>query len=98
MSPANILDFKPVGRGNRRARHVKGSLFVDYARMIRSRKAVDWRLHLTPDDMELVSRHVDLEKWYPMEVFERLGLAILAEVGDLAGVLDGDAWFLEPQG
>jgi hypothetical protein len=64
---------------------VKGSLFVDYTRMIRYRPGVEWSRHLGEQDLELVSQTIDLDAWYPMEVFERLGLAILAEVagGDI---------------
>jgi len=69
-------------------RHVKGSLFADYVRMVRSRKDVDWSRHLSPEDMGFVLRQVDLEAWYPMETFERLGNGILAETagGELARV------------
>jgi len=67
------------------SRNVKGSLFADYVRMIRARKDVKWERHLPPEDLAHVLRHVDLVGWYPMETFERLGNAILAEIanGDL---------------
>lgn len=59
---------------------VKGELFADYVRMIRGRKDVDWSAHLSEEDLEHVRQRVDPSGWYPMEVFERLGNAILAEV------------------
>lgn len=69
-------------------RHVKGSLFSDYVRMIRSRKDVDWEKYLHPEDMAFVLKRIELSDWYPMTTFERLGNAILAEIanGDIAMV------------
>jgi eukaryotic-like serine/threonine-protein kinase len=69
-------------------RRVKGTLFVDYVRMIRSAKTVDWSAHLQPEDLSYVVQRVDPDSWYPMESFERMGLAILAEIagGDLQNV------------
>jgi hypothetical protein len=53
-------------------------LFVEYVRMIRRRKDVDWMRELRVEDLALVQQHVRPEIWYPMASFERLGLAILA--------------------
>lgn len=64
------------------ARKVKGTLFVDYVRMIRSRKHIDWRRHLEPGDLAYLQRQIQPDAWYPMETFERFGLAILAELAD----------------
>ncbi len=64
------------------ARNVKGILFADYVRMIRSHKGVDWAKHLLPADLAFVAARVDPAGWYPMETFERLGNAILAEVAN----------------
>jgi hypothetical protein len=60
------------------ARHVRGSFFVEYVRMIRRRKDVDWTRALTKGDLALVQQRIDPNAWYPMQTFERLGLAILA--------------------
>jgi len=67
---------------------VKGTLFVDYVRMIRGHKAVDWSRHLRPAEMSFLVQRVEPDSWYPMDSFERMGLAILAEVaqGDLQAV------------
>jgi hypothetical protein len=54
--------------------------------MIRRRKDVDWGKRLAPEDMSHVLVRVDPAAWYPMETFERLGDAILAEVAQ--GSLD----------
>ena len=63
------------------SRHVRGSFFSDYVRMIRRRKDVDWSHFLSASDLEYVRRLVDPAGWYPMSVFERLGDAILAHSG-----------------
>jgi uncharacterized protein (TIGR02265 family) len=69
-------------------RRVKGTLFVDYVRMIRGHKAADWSTHLRPQEMTYLVQRVEPDSWYPMESFERLGLAILAEItqGNLEAV------------
>ena len=61
-------------------RRVKGTLFVDYVRMLRSRKDVDWSRHLRPEDLAFLGERVRHDAWYPMDSFERMGLAILAEI------------------
>lgn len=59
-------------------RHVRGSLFADYVRMIRRQKDVDWSLYLGAEDLAYTSHRTELDGWYAMSVFERLGTAILA--------------------
>lgn len=61
-------------------RHVKGALFIDYVRMLRGLKLVDWSKHLEPKDLQYLLGRVDPLAWYPMSTFERMGLAILAEI------------------
>lgn len=61
-------------------RRVKGVLFVDYVRMMRGHKDADWSRHLPPDDLRFLQERVAPDGWYPMDTFERMGLAILAEV------------------
>ena len=58
-------------------RHVKGSLFVDYVRMLRGHKGVDWGQLLPPEDVALLGSRIAPEAWYPMDAFERLGNQIL---------------------
>lgn len=69
-------------------RRVKGTLFVDYVRMLRSRSDVDWSKHLEPVDLGYLVQRIDRDGWYPMQTFERMGNAILAEValGNLEAV------------
>jgi hypothetical protein len=63
------------------ARHVKGTLFSDYVRMIRAQKNIDWKRHLHDEDVGYLVARVDPNAWYPMGTFERMGNAILAEIG-----------------
>lgn len=58
-------------------RNVRGILFLDYIRMIRRQKSVDWTKELEPEDIRYVVSRIDPAGWYPMEVFERTGNAIL---------------------
>jgi hypothetical protein len=61
-------------------RRVKGTLFVDYVRMLRAHKGADWSRHLLAEDMSFLVRRIEPDEWYPMDSFERMGIAILAEV------------------
>ena len=49
--------------------------------MIRRRKDVEWARRLVADDIEYLTQRIEPEDWYPMETFERFGLAILSELG-----------------
>ncbi len=69
------------------SQRVRGILFVDYVRMVRSKKDVDWAKHLTEDDRNVLAGRIDPDGWYPMATFERLGLAIMNEI--TRGQLDG---------
>ena len=64
------------------SRQVRGALFVDYVRMIRRRKDVDWARLLEPRDLAFVATRVSPDAWYPMDTFERLGAAILETIGE----------------
>lgn len=61
-------------------RHVRGVLFLDYVRMLRSQKDVDWSDMLPPEDAQFLANKIDLDAWYPMTTFERMGNAILRRV------------------
>jgi hypothetical protein len=58
-------------------RNVRGVLFVDYVRMLRSCKSVDVRTMLQPEDVPFLTARIDPDAWYPMTTFERMGNAIL---------------------
>lgn len=54
-------------------------LFLDYVRMLRSSLTRGQR-HLTPADAAFLEGRIERDAWYPMDSFERLGLAILDEI------------------
>ncbi|MFT3699696.1 MAG: hypothetical protein QM831_41490 [Kofleriaceae bacterium] len=58
-------------------RQVKGLLFLDYVRMIRSNKNVEWEAMLAAPDFQYLTETIDVSGWYPMATFERFGNAIL---------------------
>jgi hypothetical protein len=61
---------------------VKGVLFVDYVRMLRSNKKVDWARYLAPQDFAFLQQRIAPDEWYPMTTFERMGNAILTEIAE----------------
>ncbi len=61
-------------------KHVKGILFVDYVRMLRAHKDALLEAYLQAGDLEYLNQRIDPAGWYPMDVYERMGLAILAEI------------------
>jgi hypothetical protein len=69
-------------------RHVRGILFVDYVRMLRRLKHMDWSTCLSPPDVTYLQMKIDPDAWYPMSTFERFGEQILIHVaqGHLAMV------------
>jgi hypothetical protein len=59
---------------------VKGILFVDFVRMLRAHKSVPLENYLHAGDFAYLNQHIAPGTWYPMDVYERMGLAILAEI------------------
>ena len=80
-----------------------GTLFVDYVRMLRARKDIYWPKHFQKEDLPYLTQRIEPNDWYPMETFERMGLAILEIIaqGDLETVKAfGSAsvdWLVETQ-
>ena len=62
--------------------NVKGTLFVDYVRMLRATKGVFWPDHFEKEDVPYLTQRIEPDAWYPMAAFERLGLEILELVAD----------------
>ncbi len=63
---------------------MRGSFFADYVRTLRRNRDANWKRFLKPDDAELVAGQIAPGGWYPMDVFERLGTAILYSVADFS--------------
>jgi hypothetical protein len=61
-------------------RNVRGVLFLDYVRMLKAQKGVEWDQVLPADDLPYLRETIDTTAWYPMATFERMGNAILKYV------------------
>jgi len=59
---------------------VQGTFFLDYIRMIKSRKDVAWSKYLTPSDQSFLQQKIVKSEYYPMDAFERMGIGILKEI------------------
>ncbi|UCD83373.1 MAG: hypothetical protein JSU92_08605 [Deltaproteobacteria bacterium] len=64
------------------SKNVQGVLFIDYVRMIKSKRDVDWSKYLTPDDMSFLEQNILKSRWYPLDSFERMGVGILKEIAN----------------
>ncbi|MGE0872812.1 MAG: hypothetical protein AB7P03_29930, partial [Kofleriaceae bacterium] len=61
---------------------VRGVLFLDYVRMLRSHKSPRIAEFLNDSDVPYLRMSISATAWYPMDTFERMGNAILALVGN----------------
>ena len=57
-------------------RKVKGTLMLDYARMIRANQEKDWNKYLNPEDWKIINGTVLPSVWYPFDTWRRCGVAI----------------------
>lgn len=75
------LDWGDVDVGKK----VKGTIFVDYVRMMNKMTERDWRKYLKPEDIRFMHMQIMDSRWYPFATFERMGEAIVNEIakGDL---------------
>lgn len=62
------------------ADRVKGSMFGEYVRMLRRVKNLDRSLYFKQEDMIYLDEKILASNWYPMDSYERFGLAILREI------------------
>ena len=63
-----------------RVKRVRGAFFVDYVRMIKARKDIDWKKYLLPKDMIYLDIKILDDEWYPFSTFERMGVGIITEL------------------
>ena len=66
---------------------VKGTMLLDFVRMIRAHKHLDWDKHLKPEDWVIINGIVLPAKWYPLDLFKRCSMAafVLLANGNLEG-------------
>jgi hypothetical protein len=57
-------------------RSVKGSVIVDYLKIIRANPDLPWAEHLTPQDLSTLDQMVLPASWYPLDMYQRMGMAI----------------------
>jgi hypothetical protein len=57
-------------------RKVKGTMLLNLVRMIRANKSQNWNKYLKPEDWEVINKRILPSEWYPLEVFQRCGVAI----------------------
>jgi len=59
---------------------VKGSMILDYVKVIRANKEKNWEPYLEPQDWDIIEGKILPSSWYPYETFQRIGLAIFREI------------------
>ncbi len=59
---------------------VKGSVIIDYVRLIRANKDRDWNRWLEPEDWQVINGELLTSQWYPYRLFKRLGWAAYQEI------------------
>lgn len=57
-------------------RKCKGSLVLDMVKLIRAFRSEPWESYLKPEDWEIVNGMVIPTSWYPIESYQRIGLAV----------------------
>ncbi|HUT55337.1 MAG TPA: hypothetical protein VM658_18250 [bacterium] len=62
-----------MGASDKGKGQIKGTLLIDYIRLIRSTKNIDWERHLTPEDWELVNSRILSSNWYSSDAWQRIG-------------------------
>ena len=55
---------------------VKGTMMLDYVRIIRANRDQDWSKYLTPEDWQLIDSQILSSNWYPYESFRRVSFAV----------------------
>ena len=55
---------------------VKGSVLVDYVKLMRASPQLPWADHLSPEELKQLQEMILPASWYPVELFQRLGLAV----------------------
>jgi hypothetical protein len=61
---------------------VKGTLIIDYVRIIRSNRQRNWDQWLTPEDWKIIDGQVHPSNWYPYDCFRRIGFAVFKEIAN----------------
>jgi len=64
---------------------VKGTMLLDYLKVIRANKDKNWNQYLKPEDWEIINDNILASTWYPLDSYRRMGYAVFKEIakGDL---------------
>jgi hypothetical protein len=60
---------------------VKGTMLMDYVRLIRANKDKDWNNYIKKEDWDIINSKILMTKWYPLEVYQRCGMAAFKILG-----------------
>jgi len=60
---------------------VKGSVFLNVARLVRANKDVDWKKYLNDKDLEIIHGQILASSRYPLDTYERAEIAVFREIG-----------------
>ena len=60
---------------------VKGSMLLDFVKVIRRNRELDWDKYLTIGDREMMEEMIIPSKWYPVDVFRRAAMAVYELIG-----------------
>jgi len=68
-------------------RKVKGTMILDFVKMVKKFKDLDWNKFLQPEDWEIINTIVLPAKWYPLDFYKRCSMAAfqLISKGNLEG-------------
>jgi len=61
-------------------RKVKGSLLLDYVRMMHADKSKDWGKYLTKEELDLINGRILASVWYPADIYIKCGDAVFHEL------------------
>jgi len=59
---------------------IKGTLLLEFVRMIRANKDKDWKKYFTEQNLKLIYGNILPNIWYPIEICERAGEAVFKEI------------------
>jgi uncharacterized protein (TIGR02265 family) len=62
-------------------RKAKGTMFLDFVKMIKANKHLDWGKYLQPGDWDVIDSIILPSKWYPFDVYYRCSMAVFDLIG-----------------
>lgn len=61
-------------------RKAKGTVLLDYVRMIHATKDRNWDKYFTEEEWDLINGRILASIWYPFEIFAKCGTAVFHEI------------------